>query len=201
MSMTSKLTLAVIGKNDADIYAFNRENMGDATLILVVNDGNKPLSSIGNRYLKECSTPVFGFAHADTGFGPGALESFVACSLDGNVCGIVGRTMDLNYHWCSGTTDTDGPAEVSTLDSSSVFFLPKSGLCFDTKTFDGFHCHVEDLCLQARQQGMRVVVPKANASHAGGSNGDKWNSDYFRYVEILRRKWANKWPGLEFITV
>ena len=45
-----------------------------------------------------------------------------------------------------------------------MFFRRDSGLWFDAVNFDGFHMHVEDLCMQAHAKGIPVLVPPASAS-------------------------------------
>ena len=86
---------------------------------------------------------------------------------------------------------------VSCLDGCSVFFHRDLGLRFDEATFDGFHCHVEDLCLQAHARGIPVVVPSLKADHVG-RNKDMvtWMADYRKYKERL----TEKWKGIVFAT-
>ena len=186
-----QLTLVAIGKDEASLAEFDRTHVGAAELVLVANTPGEPLSTIANRHLAR-SRDVFGLCHVDTWFGPGSLEIFAQTALAGKICGVVGRGLDGVYHWCQGNPD-----RVSTLDGSSVLFAVRCGLRFDEATCNGFHCHVEDLCLQARKRGMDVLVPAADATHRGGNHGGKWNDDYFRYVAILR----NKWKGVPFLTV
>jgi hypothetical protein len=86
---------------------------------------------------------------------------------------------------------------VSTLDSSCIFFRTDLGLRFDAATFDGFHCHGEDICLQAQSRGIPVFVPAANAWHAcADTNGPDWGKER----DVYYRRLKAKWPGLDFVT-
>lgn len=216
--MTARdLTLVVVGLNEANMRLFDLTHCGAAETILVINHQDEPLSWIGNRWLFDTGAPsfpypagrrpIFGLCHADTYFGPGALDAFAQCAGEGNVCGVVGMNPDLKedspgrnpgatkqtQRW-GEVWSNQNPGPVSTLDSASVFFRRDSGLRFDSVNLDGMHLHVEDLCLQASQlKGMPVVVPAANASHIGNPNlqdwNDWWHADYRKYYERFREKW------------
>lgn len=188
-SRVSDLTLVVVAKNSADLAQFDRTHVAGCELVLVANDSRTALSRIGNRYLASARTPVLGLVHADCWFGPGALAAFTATAMAGNVCGIVGVSLpDLVYQW-----SCRNPGSVSTLDSCSVFFRRDAWLRFDEVRFDSLHLHVEDLCLQAEERGIPVVVPAADANHRGStSNGDIWLAEYRRYRERLCLKWAHR---------
>ena len=189
-----QLTILAIGKDVASLKVFDQDHIGDAELTLLANLKNEPLSTIANRYLLN-SREVFCLCHNNAWFGPGSLEIFVNTAMEGKMCGIVGRSMTLEYCWCHSN-----PAKVSTLDGCSLFFPVKYNLRFDDKTFNGLHCHVEDLCLQGQKLGMEIVVPTANAAHKDAghtpSENEAWQRDYWRYRAIL----ANKWKGTTFHT-
>ena len=189
-----QLTLVAIGKNEKSLKRFDEENIEDTVLVLIANAKREPLSTIANRYLPY-SKDVFGLCHANAWFGPGSLEIFVKIAMEGKVCGIVGKSLTGEYHWCH-----TNPGKVSTLDGCSIFFPVRYKLQFDDKLFTGFHCHTEDLCLQAQKIGVETVVPLANASHLDSdhtpSEGEVWWKDYWRYRELL----GNKWKGTEFST-
>lgn len=188
-SVTELLQLVVVAKDAADMRAFNRAHVPDwVDLVEVINEEKASLSSIGNYYLKVGRAPVFGIVHADCDFGPDALQSFYDDAMAGHVCGIVGLCLDLRYHWCH-----DLPGCVSTLDSCSVFFRRDLLLTFDERTFDSFHLHVEDLCLQAEKRNIRVTVPRADARHKDTTaNGTAWLDEYHRYRRLLCEKWADR---------
>jgi hypothetical protein len=170
----------------------------EGTLIVpYANTERKSLAAIGNEAIALGSPihGILGLCHADCTFGPGALESFAACAAAGKVCGIVGIDCDRNYRWSNG--GERGPGLVSTLDSCCVFMRADLGLRFDETTFDGLHCHVEDLCLQAAARGIPVVVPAADASHVGASTfNPEWQAEY----RVYRERLARKWEGTRFET-
>jgi hypothetical protein len=187
------LTLVVVAKDQADLRAFDLTHVNGVHLVLLSNEAREPLSAIGNRYLDRSSAPVFGLVHADCWFGPESLAAFTAAALSGHVAGIVGVSLpNMRYQWCH-----ENPSWVSTLDSCSVFFRRDLGVRFDEQTFDGLHCHVEDICLQARARGLLVSVPPADARHRSATaNGQAWLDDYCRY----RQRLAEKWRGVAFAT-
>jgi GT2 family glycosyltransferase len=206
--MTSRdLTLVVVGSDEQNMRRFDLSHCGAAETMLVINYGNVALSVIGNVALSWLRPgAVLGLCHADVFFGPGALDAMAQCAGEGNVCGVVGMNPDLKedspgrnpgatketQRWGEVWADKN-PGPVSTLDSAAVFFRRDSGLLFDSVNFDGMHLHVEDLCLQAQQRGIPVVVPAANATHYSNPNlnnwEDWWHKDYRRYYERFRMKW------------
>ena len=190
-----KLSLLIV-ENPARVLGPDRlgewsGNGNDPRIWRVVNVNRLPLSRLANQYLRITDSPVFGLCHADCTFGPGSLEHFRRVAREGAVCGIVGIDLKRQYRWCREQR-IGHPAMVSTLDCCSVFFRRDSGLEFDER-LDGFHAHVEDLCLQARAHGIPVVVPYANAGHSERSGGDaRWFADCLRYRAQVRAKW----PGV-----
>lgn len=195
--MTENLTLVVVGKDTAAVAEFfeaNREFLGSVELALIANENIESLAAIGNRFLESAKTPVVGLVHADTFFKAGALDIFTQTAMEGKVCGIVGRPANGNaskdhaFHWCFVT-----PGPVETLDSCSVFLRKDLGLRFDAEKFNGFHCHVQDLCMQAHARGIEVVVPTADATHRGINWAEPdFRADYAVYQERLNAKWGRE---------
>ena len=194
--MTAKdLTLVVVAKDEQSMRGFDQTHVNAAHTVLVINYWQQPLSKLANYWLAT-SPNVFGLCHADALFGPGALDIFAETAGEGAVCGMVGRCADPATHvWSVHKANLqdhpnfkEGP--ISTLDSVSVFFRRDSGLRFDTVNFDGFHMHVEDLCMQAHAKGIRVVVPPASASTSCSTPfAGKWATDCLTYRDRLREKW------------
>ncbi len=219
------ITLVVVGKDDAATVAWFQRQDSLATreyahVVLVQNQPPCSLSEMGNRYLNQYMevyrSQVFAMIHADTYFDGWArcdhhglpvddavkpdLQILYECAMRGNVCGIVGADMSPQRWWWGHqvrrTTARVAIRLVSTLDSCAVFFRRDLGLRFD-ETFAGFHCHVEDLCLQAHQRGIPVLVPAVRATHVGESTGKpEWQAEYARWRKVL----AEKWEGTEFVT-
>lgn len=180
------LTLVVVGADAKSLDRFAMVEQPDK-LIMMANLKKRSIASIANARLAVCDTEVFGIVHADTYFGQGALKAFADAAAIGAVSGIVGVTPVREYVWCM---QNPGPAH--TLDCCSVFFRPDSGLAFDERTFDGFHCYVEDLCMLARSRGLDIVVPAADANHSGVSTG---RTDWQEQFRMYRKRLFEKWPG------
>lgn len=214
------LTLVVIAKNDEDMRRFRQAHWYLLEYEAVVNRRGRSLASIANEHLDASNQSVFGLCHADMVFCPGSLEAFYECAKTGAVCGACGRSFshrdpdvgpgDSSYVWSKDwgrptarqlaagyPLNPKGPAQVSTLDSSCIFFRHDLGLRFDEATFDGFHCHGEDICLQAQSRGIPVLVPAAGAWHACPDvNGPDWGKER----DVYYRRLKDKWPQLEFVT-
>jgi hypothetical protein len=204
------MTLVVIAKNSKDMTGFHRDYTYEVSdLVSVINYRNEGLASIANRYLYTSKSDVFGLCHADTYFNDGSLRIFHDCSVGGAVCGVVGQadrfkdphSIVWSHQWGSPSESqlesgwprsTTGPCPVSTLDCCGIFFPRLSGLKFDEVTFDSFHCHAEDLCLQAHNYGMRVVVPAAKTGHGSPvPNDSNWGAQRDVYYGRLKAKWKN----------
>lgn len=197
--------LLVIGKDSAALSKFDMTNLGGVTLVAQKNPDRRSLAAIANEVIGSGNhIEVFGLSHTDVVFGPGAIAALVCVAWNGRVAGIVGRDLQGAFRCCSRPEQYDrgagqlftGPGLVSTLDSMAVFFRPDSGLRFDAATFDGLHCHVEDLCLQAHTRGIPVVVPAADAYHVDHEITEAWKAEYQEYCARL----AAKWVGTEFQT-
>jgi len=204
--MTLDLSLLVVGKDLESLREWKEPRVAlNFVQKLYPNTSGHSMAKIGNDFLRASPMGVFGMCHADCSISAEALITFYDVALQGKVCGIVGRDPGKGNRWCSATKDIPGlvwslrPGPVSTLDSSSIFFRTDLGLSFDEEVFDGFHCYVEDVCLQAQSQGIQVVVPAANASHRGDSTFDpQWQQDYKKYRSRLQQKWSSS--GMKFET-
>ena len=199
------LALCVVAKNSAELAGWMSAHDLSLVdeLVAIDNQGGRfgGYGHVSQRAFYATASSIFGICHADTLFRGDALRTFRDATASGAVTGIVGRTMDSAYHW-SKTARLEGP---SCLDGCAVFFRRDSGLDFDVKSFDGFHCVGEDIALAARMRGIPLVIPHADAEHASTSNFPPghdhsrgqapWLSDYYRYVERLRKKY----PTLEFM--
>jgi hypothetical protein len=190
------LTLVVVAATDADLAKFQSAETDGIDLRLMVNHYGESLAGIANRELDASRRAVFGLCHADTVFLAGSLAAFTDAAMAGAVCGLVGATLDGSYHCCYAA-GVDGPGPVSTLDAMGVFFRRDLGLRFDAETFDGFHCHVEDLCLQAAAVGIPITVPAADAHHRNHNHARaEWQAQY----QVYRQRLLAKWEGTEFRT-
>lgn len=187
------LTLVVIAKDQRSLDSLDRTHI-HCKMIEVLNPHSKPLAYLANQKLRLCETLVFGLSHADVQYNEGALEAFTEEALRGSVCGLVGAHWDKRYRCCSDLPKE--PEVASTLDGMGIFFRTDLGLSFDELTFNGMHCHVEDLCLQATKKNIPITVPAANAHHITHNQGPNWLKDYW----VFRRKLTQKWLGMDFVT-
>lgn len=190
-----RLTLVVIGKDQESTARFDTSYV-DCDLRLIANTKNRALSAIANEQIAT-SERVFGLVHADTVFRKHALEAFATDAENGHVCGIVGRAQTGEYRWCFkpyGYAEgiVRGPGLVCTLDGCSVFFRRDTGLRFDEITFNGLHCHVEDLCMQANARSISVIVSSADATHASQLPSPAWQAQYMPYRAKLNQKWGRQ---------
>lgn len=200
------LALGIVGKSHGEIADFlivHAQALADQAdeLIVIANQGKRygSLAAIGNRMISFSQSDVVGLIHADTGFRSGALAVFKKRAAEGYVCGIVGRPLDGRYVWAHA----GGGADITCLDGCAIFMLRSHGLSFDEETFDGYHCAVEDVALQARSRGLSLLVPAAQADHASTSNfrlglppgNPDWLRDYYHYVAKLKAKY----PDLKFM--
>ena len=138
------------------------------------------------------------FCHADVTFPPDFAErvstAIQALADDGRpwgALGVVGRAWDGAYTW---SHEVQEPAAVCSLDSCCLVVDVSQGLTFDDKTFDEFHCYVEDYCLQCHSQELGVYVVPAEFTHHGVSYaqlGSRWG-DYSKYRRRLDRKWKRR---------
>lgn len=179
------MTLVVVGKDRAALASFDPAWALGAKLTLWPNLEGRSLASIGNEVLGATQETVVGLVHADTWFGPGAIDAFGAAADRGVVCGIAGRSLDGTYRWCG-----QNPGEVSTLDCCAVFLRKDLGLRFDEQLCRSVHFHAEDLCLQARQRRITIEVPKARAGHYGIGLRAGCPKGYMEAREVFERKWA-----------
>ena len=103
------------------------------------------------------------------------------------------------------------PAEVQILDELLMIVRADSGVTFDPD-LPGFHCYGADLCMTARDKGMKSYVIDAPVVHKlfrpDGSlieTGDKthkiagrqtpeFRADFMRSADYVRKKWAKYLP-------
>lgn len=197
--MMPTLSLTVVAKNHEELAAFSLEHVRDSVdeLVLLSNPDARfgGYGAIGNHALTTSRCDIVGLVHADVTLGPGALESFAREAATGAIAGMVGITRDGEYVWCRAVQE---PRTVSTLDSCSCFVKRDTLVRFDEKTFDSFHCCVEDFCLTAAAAGLPTRVPPAPGCDHLGTNWPKpdWMADYSMY----RRRLMEKWIGRDFRT-
>jgi hypothetical protein len=83
------------------------------------------------------------------------------------------------------------PARVSTLDELLLVLPGDTPLRFDPDL--GFHLYGADICLQAHERGLAVVVLDARCHH--NTRTDSLPKPFFRSAQIFAEKWAHWLPG------
>jgi hypothetical protein len=134
------------------------------------------------------------FVHPDVAFSGEAIQSMMRVFEETGSVGVVGLvgTDGKRQVFSHGIKEV---TRVISLDSCAAMIDRESGLRFDSKTFDGLHLYVEDLCFLARANGLTsVVVPVDNFFHASVSfkrHGSSWGN-YRNYRKRLTDKWEGK---------
>jgi hypothetical protein len=146
--------------------------------------------------------PVRIFSHADVTF-PADFARRIASAVDElerrnvtwGALGIVGRSWEGEYVWGHQLAE---PAEVCTVDACCAIIDTRHRISFDDRTFDGFHCHVEDYCMQCHAGGRGVFVIPSQLEHVSATytvEGSRWGQ-YPKYRKRLARKWRRQFPNL-----
>ena len=140
--------------------------------------------------------------HPDVRFPPdftirvgSAIETLDAGGVRWGALGTVGRAWDGSYVWGHCIAE---PTAVCAVDACCLVVDTTQGLRFDERTFDGFHCHVEDYCMQCHAAGLGVFVAPSSLEHASATfarEGCRWGA-YPKYRKRLDRKWRRDFPGL-----
>jgi hypothetical protein len=179
---------------------------GDAPVpFLLDNDDNsisRNLAHLYNVLARLEGPPVRIFTHADVTF-PADFGQRIASAVAGlegrgiawGALGTVGRSWQGEYVWGH---EVDEPTEVCTVDACCVVIDTRQRTSFDEHTFDGFHCHVEDYCMQCHASGLGVFVIPSQLDHIGATyalEGSRWGQ-YPKYRKRLARKWRRQFPGL-----
>lgn len=153
-----------------------------------------PISLVYNKLIEEAHGRFLILCHPDVEFSPdvfGHIRQELSKPEVG-VVGLVGVGDDNKQVWAQSQTE---PIKVSSLDGCFIAIDRNKGLRFDEQTFDGLHCYAEDLCYQARGQGLKVkVVPAQHFVHASetfSKEGSCWG-DYWKYRGRLTEKWQDK---------
>jgi hypothetical protein len=82
------------------------------------------------------------------------------------------------------------PARVATLDE--LLLVVPRGTPLQADPAVGFHLYGADLCLQAAERGLAVVVIDAPCQHNSRSIG--LPQEFFRSAEVFARKWEHRLP-------
>jgi hypothetical protein len=162
-------------------------------------DNHIRLARYYNRVLDSARHDRILFCHPDIEFPPGALSQMCGlfdARLRCGAVGVVGISLGGRCLWSGSYCK---PKQVSTLDSCAIMVDRRQGFRFDEQTFDGFHCVVEDYCLQVEDQGYgSYVAAPFPCAHWGATllenagRCEAWMSDFLEYSQRLERKWPRR---------
>jgi Glycosyltransferase like family len=99
----------------------------------------------------------------------------------------IGRVVDRGRLLCDGP---GLPALAATLDELLLVVRRDSALRFDPRL--GFHLYGADICLQAAELGLPVVVIDALCHHNSRSVG--LPKAFYKSAQVFARKWAHRLP-------
>ena len=179
---------------------------GDAPVrFLLDNEGNalsRNIASLYNLLARLHGPSVRIFVHPDVSFPSdfvgrilSAIDSLQRANAEWGALGVVGRSWEGDYVWGH---EIDEPVEVCVVDSCCVVIDRTSGLSFDQRRFDGYHCFVEDYCMQCHAGDLGVYVVPSQVEHVGATyarEGSRWGQ-YPVYRKRLQKKWGRRYPGM-----
>jgi hypothetical protein len=179
---------------------------GDApTTFFLDNSGNAVSSNMAhlcNLLVRLDGPAVRAIVHPDVSFPSDfvarvgqAIAELDRQGASWGALGAVGRSWEGEYVWGHAIGE---PRPVCTVDACCLVVDTRHELAFDERTFDGFHCHVEDYCMQCHAAGLGVFVVPLQLEHASAtfaSQGSRWG-DYPKYRERLAHKWRGRFPTL-----
>ncbi|MBQ9638053.1 MAG: hypothetical protein IJV22_00665 [Bacteroidales bacterium] len=70
----------------------------------------------------------------------------------------------------------------------------KEKICFDTKTYDGFHMYDMDICMQIRAIGMKTLVTKNILLEHRNNIEQSLSSTFFEAQKVWYEKWKDSLP-------
>jgi GT2 family glycosyltransferase len=90
---------------------------------------------------------------------------------------------------------------VQTVDEHCMIIRKNSGLKFDEKVFNGFHCYGPDICLNAISRGMKnfgILCPLVHDSGSGSLGSGR--KEFMRLLQALSKKWGKKFKRIRTST-
>jgi len=170
---------------------------------MIIMEPDTSPARIYNRILEATPARYVCFIHSDvTCNGLEAAIMKTIAEYPGHILCAVGVDGPQGYKW----SKADTVSRLITGDSCCVVIDKEMGLMFDDKTFNGFHCYVEDICMQAGKVSTILIdafdglnpLPAypdkyvIHHSHTLRRSGAAWG-DYWKYRALLE----TKWPGVQ----
>ena len=129
-----------------------------------------------------------------------AIHSLEAIDPQWGVLGVYGITSSGIYHghlYCNASQIVLGrpfqePTEVGSLDEVVLILRKSSGLRFDPE-MKGFHFYAADICLTARQRGLKNYAVPGFCFHNANGYG-MFPRSFWQGYFYIRRKWSALLP-------
>jgi len=170
---------------------------------------NKSANSYNN-LIKKCKTRWIVLCHEDVSFSEDLLDCIketIDINPDFHFFGFVGSNKNVTIK-----CNTKKSEDITTCDSCFIVIdLEKDVPAFDESTFDDFHLHVEDLCMQLGGRGKTILCNYLEKNdyelldqnkckkwiYHGSSTYSKLGSSWGKYDEYknrLNKKWNIEVP-------
>jgi len=192
-----KIALGTVITDESVFEAHLKGSLTNKLNDVMVIDGHPDvgLAAVYNRLMNECDGRFLILCHPDVEFSEDVYDT-VRSELSKPEVGAVGMIGALDSMKQVWGTSFKEPKKVSSLDGCFIAIDTEKGLRFDEETFDGLHLYAEDLCFQARDQGLKVkLIPAAKFLHASTTTGQRnrvaWGN-YWEYHSRLTKKWGTK---------
>lgn len=166
--------------------------------VLFTSDVNTPAVNY-NDIISRCKTRWLILLHEDVAFSDDLLEridlSIESIGEGFNFLGIAGP----NALGMAGAKQDSLFSHIETIDSCFIVLDTHKKILFDSKTFDDFHCYVEDYCIQTGGTGHLLlsdcIEPQKFAQigdekkwiHHGGATYFNLGSGWGKYWEYKKR--------------
>jgi hypothetical protein len=180
---------------------------GAASAVEVIQQGGYRSAAMAyNTALAKATSDLVVFAHQDVYLPEGwfgrlrkAIEVLEEKDPHWGVLGNWGMAQGLGRGhlycgWAKGVLGSEfaGGIEVETLDEVLLVLRKSAGLVFD-EGLNGFHMYGADICLQARQRGLKAYAVAAFCIHNAGGYG-LLPLDFWRAYWQMRWKWKRNLP-------
>lgn len=209
--------------NDANMYGkyvagslFLNNTKKNYEIIPILNIGNKySAASALNEGIKRARANIVVLCHQDVLFYKDWVELLFKRikeikSLNWGVLGTAGitekdKTVGVVYNvkgkmqWRQNAKGTFH--EVQTVDEHCMIIRKSSGLMFDEKRFNGFHCYGPDICLAALNKKMKnygILCPIVHESGSGSLRSGK--DEFMRLLNELNKKWGKTFRRIRTTT-
>ncbi len=203
------VTFVVNKSGDPSVYRNNFAASPALQLLpagrVIVQEGFSSASLGYNDAIEKAATDLIVFSHQDVYYPEQwlhdldkALKHLEKSDPKWGVLGCWGnnhRGLDAGYLYSVGLgvlgKPFELPVEMETLDEYALILRKSSGLRFDP-ALPHFHFYGTDICMAARERGLRSYAISAFAVH--NTSYGPLAPDFFRCYWPIRKKWAKYMP-------